>query len=270
MRDEAHVAATTPTSTTATPRASSAPHSSRAPRAVTPTLRSGAPRGPTAPRAPAASPPTVLATVAACDDTLTGFEVVARILRRVLFSLEKRVHASPDHSIGLAILHLKTSYRSSVKKKREAVPTRRPGALTRSLSPVPSRSQPSAAITPSPHPASEGVPLEEADRLDMVFDERSSQDQGMRRLKMLECLQLCPGDEVTVVVPPWLASSKAPSAARAPRKRILSDFQRLVLSSADACLSCPDNRDLFLKNERHHRTIFQSGHEHVEFNVVKY
>ena len=86
---------------------------------------------------------------------------------------------------------------------------------------------------------------------------------------MIDCLKLCVGDEVTVVIPPMLAKAGATNpAVREPRKRILSEFQKVVLSSADASLSCPTNREEFLKSEQFHRTINQCGHHHVEFNAV--
>ena len=94
----------------------------------------------------------------------------------------------------------------------------------------------------------------------------------MRRLKMMECLKVLIGSEITVVVPPTSAKEGSPKAAREPRKRILSDFRRVIMSSAPDCLSSHDERQLFIASEMRQRTIHQSGQQHVEFNtrVVNY
>ena len=107
--------------------------------------------------------------------------------------------------------------------------------------------------------------LKEEQRLDAVSDEKSSQSQGMRRLKMSEMVQLMVGDEVCLVVPP--SNHKVPKAARQPRRCLLSDFRRVILSSSPSDVRTRADRDDFMNDDFLQRTVHQSGMPHIEFNV---
>ena len=103
-----------------------------------------------------------------------------------------------------------------------------------------------ASITPP----SSANPDGSASRLDVVSDERSSQNQGMKRLKIEEMVRLLVGDELVLVVPP--ANRKVPRPARDARRRIVADFQRVIASTWDADSVGPEDREAFIVSEKWH------------------
>ena len=120
---------------------------------------------------------------------------------------------------------------------------------------------PSSAVTPSPVAAGS----REEQRLDLVYDERSSQSQGIWRLKMPKVVRLMVGDEVFLMVPP--SNHKVPKTDREPRRRLLSEFRKVILSSAPSDARTREDRDKFVNDEYSERTIQQSGAPHIEFNI---
>ena len=95
-------------------------------------------------------------------------------------------------------MHLKTSFRASTKKmgKRETSP--RSGAVTCLISPLPKHANNPMFSSPD----QSFICQQETERLDVFLEERSSQSQGMRRLRIVDAVRLLVGAEVRVVVPP--------------------------------------------------------------------
>ena len=87
----------------------------------------------------------------------------------------------------------------------------------------------------------------------------------MRRLPIIENVQLRPGDKVTLVVPSTAASDLS-EAGKATR-HLLSLFERVIASSSPHHFSgCLQKRE-YLQREFCKRTVIQAGKECAEFNV---
>ena len=137
------------------------------------------------------------------------------------------------------------------QKKGLVKPETRQGVLTRSLSPMP-------PLTGSSHDTAQSpcsCVNQEIECLDVVFNERSSQSVGMRHLKMLQCVKLLIGSEVTVVVPPSSAQSKSPKAACKPRRRTIEDFYRVISETALPGPRFGTQRKSSVAKEQQKRTI---------------
>ena len=102
-------------------------------------------------------------------------------------------------------------------------------------------------------------------RHDDALDVRTSRGQGMRRLPIIESVQLRPGDEITLVVPSTAASdlSKAGKATR----HLISLFERVIVSSLPHHFRGSLQKREYLQREFCKRTVIQAGKECAEFNV---
>ena len=131
-----------------------------------------------------------------------GFDVVASQLREMLNQQVGNLEISAGRSVAVANSQLKTTFHSSAKWTATPRPVSGSVRNRRSLSPVPPRPSGSANLATITPPSSAGRPDAAVTRLDAVTDDRSSQNQGMKRLKIEEMVCLLVGDELVIVVPP--------------------------------------------------------------------
>ena len=184
-------------------------------------------------------------------------------------SLDTRLPRSANRSIALATSELKTSFRQSRKSVGTVHPTPRPGVSTRSRlqhagTRTPARRTSSVhgpTVTPSPADK-DTVQIQ---RLDVVSDERTSSNQGMKRLKIPEILRLLIGDEVTIVIPP--VHRKLHPEMQSRRNDVLASFRRVILASAVTDNLTPNQVEQLFANEQSQRTVCSGGKSCVEFNV---
>ena len=113
------------------------------------------------------------------------FDVVASELRETLNQQVGNLKISASRSVAVVNSQLKTTFHSSAKWTATPPPVSRSGRTRRSLSPVPPRQSGSAnlaTVTPQSSASLDAA----VSRLDAVTDNRSSQNQGMKRLKIEE------------------------------------------------------------------------------------
>ena len=101
-------------------------------------------------------------------------------------------------------------------------------------------------------------------RYDVREMNTSSAVQGMRRLRIIDILQLRKGDEFTLLVPP--TDRKQPRKAIAPRRGVLQNFRRVILGAAGRRMSAAD-RDKYYAADLNGRSIVREGKPNHEINV---
>ena len=72
-------------------------------------------------------------------------------------------------------------------------------------------------------------------------------------------------NKVCLVVHP--SNHKVPKEAWEPRRCLLSEFRRLILSLSPSDVHARADRDNFANDDFLHRTVHQSGAPHIEFNI---
>ena len=141
-------------------------------------------------------------------------------------------------------------------KGRKAPNTR----TNRSVSPIPSpsigrsisnrSSDPPSAKRYARFPSVLLPPLEEGDdcgtvgRHDDVSLIRSSTNHGMKRPKNAQILRLMQHDELTLVIPP--ADYKQPKSSIQPRKDLMHEFRRVILSASARKMNTEEKEEYML------------------------
>ena len=151
---------------------------------------------------PPAQPPVVPSPVSTASRT--GLDIVGERLTLKVDLIMGNLSISPSKNVLTAGMHLKSSFRLSAQGSRSTSTEPLDGITTRSRN----RSADDARIAPY-SPPTDVLP----ERLDIVMDARSSQNQGMKRLTLTECIHLLAHEEVVLVVP-TVNRRTTPHAAR--------------------------------------------------------
>lgn len=175
-----------------------------------------------------------------------GFDIIAEELdnRFYRMMLEKPPPTKASYNIITARDRLRTSFSASIQRGRKA------------------------PVNPGNHAMYVTDDEREGKRIrrDCPATIRSSKNRGMQRLKLIQIVSLRKSDEFTLVVPP--TDYKAPKVAIQPRKDVIEDFKRVILSAVSRRFRLSNKgKEEYYAKDLTERTISMDGKDSYEYNV---
>ena len=208
----------------------------------------------------------------------SGFDIVADILDKIFFSLMQSPPVAANDNINVAFRALKSTFTAPRNGMANApTPSPSPVAATpvsrstssATLSTVSTRSMSGSLPTPTMlsltstvDASADALPNKLLDASE-GFVAVSSQNHGVRRLRIGEVLRLMENDELIIVIPP--SDYKQPKDARAPRNAVREGIRRIVRRTAPPIT--PAGKDEFVDAVFRRHAILRDGKSFHEFSA---
>mmetsp|Transcript_27009 Transcript_27009/g.56281 ORF Transcript_27009/g.56281 Transcript_27009/m.56281 type:complete len:270 (-) Transcript_27009:681-1490(-) len=207
-----------------------------------------------------------------------GFNMVQSILGNTFYGLLsfKPPLKTADGNTKTAYKRLKTAFTVSLKAKsatpRQLTPPRQ--STPRSGTEMPLRATTistcsSTGSLPSLISTETSIDIDSSlvavGRLEKMPTSMSSENQGMKRLRIQDVLKLMSKECFTLVV--LSVDAKQPRSTIKPHNSIKTEFHRVILSAASSLMMNADKKEIFYKEDLSIQTIPRDGKDNIEYNV---